>query len=588
MNKKLFNFLWTSIRSFKVLLIINIFLIMVTSVIFCIQPYIIKIILDRLADFTANNVFQLLAMPVMIYMSLEILVELIYSINDFIWLKIKPNLAKDLTVRLINKMMAHSFELYQNNLTGNLSNRIKDVISYTPELLEVITDSFLSTILTILVSIITLFYIKKVFALLLILWTITFFFIATRLSNRISELSVVSAQRKTKIIGYIVDFISNISVFMLFSGKKTEEKILHDITDKFVKSDQTRDKFMIKAFAVQRIVFILYQLISIYILILGLKNGTNTIGDFGLILNINLNLVHEMWFITEDMGDFSKQVGNIIQGLEVALQPVSISDKPKAKQLQVTSGEIKFQNVYFYYENKTPLFEDLSITIPAKQKIGLVGYSGSGKSSFIKLLLRFFEPSSGAIYIDNQDIVEVKQDSLRANISLVPQDTMLFHRTIMENIRYAKPDATDEEVIEASKKGSAHEFITNLPEAYSTIVGERGAGLSGGQRQRIAISRAILKDAPILILDEATSSIDTLTEANLQRAVQKFSDDKTTIIITHRLNILLDLDRVLVFDKGKIVQDGSHHQLINEEGLYKILWNSQIDGYLPEQKISLS
>ncbi|WP_291398139.1 ATP-binding cassette domain-containing protein [Acinetobacter sp.] len=230
------------------------------------------------------------------------------------------------------------------------------------------------------------------------------------------------------------------------------------------------------------------------------------------------------------------------------------------------------------------LFFKINLSNTAGQKVGLVGYSGGGKSTFVNLILRLYDVTDGAILIDGQDIRDVTQDSLRENIAMIPQDPSLFHRSLMENIRYGRADSTDEEVIEAAKKAHAHEFISALPQGYDSLVGERGVKLSGGQRQRIAIARAILKNAPILILDEATSQLDSVTESLIQESLWELMQNKTTIVIAHRLSTLLHMDRILVFDKGKIVEDGTHSELLAKAGLYKTLWDAQVGGFLGDEK----
>lgn len=252
--------------------------------------------------------------------------------------------------------------------------------------------------------------------------------------------------------------------------------------------------------------------------------------------------------------------------------------------MNCTRGKIVFDRVKFHYKGTEPLFRDKSVEIAAGQKVGLVGYSGGGKTTFANLILRLYNVTGGAILIDGQDIREVTQDSLRENIAMIPQDTSLFHRSLTENIRYGRINATDDEVIEAAKKAHAHEFISRLPQGYDSLVGERGIKLSGGQRQRIAIARAILKNAPILILDEATSQLDSVTENLIQESLRELMQNKTAIVIAHRLSTLLYMDRILVFDKGRIVADGSHDELLARGRLYKNLWNAQVGGFLPDRK----
>jgi ATP-binding cassette subfamily B protein len=301
-------------------------------------------------------------------------------------------------------------------------------------------------------------------------------------------------------------------------------------------------------------------------------------------LTINIAIVNFFWELAKDFSEFSKHLGKITQALRMTTLPHEIKDKPDAKVLTVTSGVIVFDKVRFHYKGADPLFHNKSVTIKAGQKVGLVGYSGSGKSTFVNLILRLFEVTEGRILIDGQDIRDVTQDSLRQAITMIPQDPMLFHRTLMENIRYGRMEATDEEVHAAAKQAHAHEFILSLPDQYQSLVGERGVKISGGQRQRIAIARAALKNAQILILDEATSHLDSITEAEIQDSLWPLMEGKTSIIIAHRLSTLLYMDRILVFDRGKIVQDGSHEQLLEKDGLYKTLWDTQVGGFLPEQE----
>ena len=340
-----------------------------------------------------------------------------------------------------------------------------------------------------------------------------------------------------------------------------------------------------KIFAFQGISFVIYQAICLALLIIGFKHGTITPGDFALVLTINFSTIQILWSFSRDLIKFSELFSYVTQGLNVILAPIEIQDKPNAQPLVVQNGEIIFDQVQFQYKDSELLFKNKSIIIQPGQKIGLVGYSGSGKSTLVNLILRLFDVTAGRITIDTQDLRDVTQNSLRESIGMIPQDPSLFHRTIMENIRYGKRDASDEQVVMAAQHAHAHEFIQALPEGYNAMVGERGVKLSGGQRQRIAIARAFLKNAPILILDEATSQLDSVTESYIQKSLWQLMQGKTTIVIAHRLSTLLEMDRILVFDNGRIVQDGTHPELLAQGGLYATLWNAQVGGFLPEKEI---
>jgi ATP-binding cassette subfamily B protein len=303
-------------------------------------------------------------------------------------------------------------------------------------------------------------------------------------------------------------------------------------------------------------------------------------GDFALVLTIIFSITDAIWSFSGDYMELAEIIGTCNQALSIVAKDHRVKDKIFAKDLIVNRGRIVFNNVNFKYNKSDYLFQNKSIVIEQGEKIGLVGYSGSGKSTFVNLILRLYDVYSGAIIIDNQNIADVTQESLRKNIAFVQQDSLLFHRSLMENIRYGRPNANDEEVIIAAKAAKAHDFIIQTEHGYETLVGEQGVKLSGGQRQRIAIARAILKKAPILILDEATSSLDSVTENIIQNSLSELMQDKTTIVIAHRLSTLLGMDRILVFSNGKIIQDGSHRKLLSEAGLYKILWNTQVDGFI--------
>jgi ATP-binding cassette subfamily B protein len=280
---------------------------------------------------------------------------------------------------------------------------------------------------------------------------------------------------------------------------------------------------------------------------------------------------------------FIRESASVNEALSLITIGYDVKDKSAAYRLVVNKGEIIFKNITFNYHQGKKIFNNFNVTINPGQKIGLVGFSGSGKSTFVNLLLRFYDVAKGQIFIDNQNIAEVSQDSLREQIAMIPQEPTLFHRTIKDNILYGKLNASDEEILTAAKLAHCHEFIMELPEGYNTLVGERGIKLSGGQKQRIAIARAILKNAPILILDEATSSLDSVTEKYIQESLQELMFNKTTIVIAHRLSTLADMDRILVFNNGRIVEDGTATELLSNEGHFATLWQMQKDGFLAEE-----
>ena len=310
--------------------------------------------------------------------------------------------------------------------------------------------------------------------------------------------------------------------------------------------------------------------------------GKIGVGDFVMATSMALLLITEARNLSRRFLEFFEFIGNVANGVNTLIRPHELIDAPDARPVKISRGEIEFRNVGFAYTPDRKIFDFLNVKIPAGQRVGLVGLSGSGKSTFVSLILRMHDPQAGQILIDGVDIRAFTQDSLHSQLSLIPQDPSLFHRSLMENIRYGRLEASDAEVVEAACRAHAHEFISRIPEQYESQVGERGIKLSGGQRQRIAIARVILKDAPVLILDEATSSLDSITEKIIQDSLNVVMKGKTVIVVAHRLSTIAHLDRILVFHEGCLIEDGSPAELVARRGAYYRLWSRQADGFLGE------
>jgi ATP-binding cassette subfamily B protein len=385
------------------------------------------------------------------------------------------------------------------------------------------------------------------------------------------------------ITGRVVDSLSNILSVRLFAREAGEKQSLQKTLGEAVKAEQKLEWAYFWLWFSYGYSFFIVLSLNLYFLIKGRAEGWITVGDFALVLTLNIAIVDFFWRLTQEFSQFSQSLGRVKQALRTIMVTPEIQDKSNAMPLIVTKGEILFDCIQFHYKDSEPLFQNKSVKIKPGQKVGLVGYSGSGKTTFVSLILRLFDVTSGCILIDGQDIRDVTQDSLHEAVGMIPQDPTLFHRSLMENIHYGRPEATEDEVVEAAKRAHAHEFIIQLPQTYASLVGERGVKLSGGQRQRIGIARAILKNAPILILDEATSQLDSVTEGFIQESLWEIMQDKTSIVIAHRLSTLLHMDRILVFDRGKIVEDGTHQELLTKAGLYKTLWDAQVGGFLPDK-----
>ncbi len=541
------------------------------------RPYLIKIILNRAQSVESNAVFESLLWPAIFYIATSILMLVVFRLHDYIRLKFIPNIKKQIGLNLMDRMMDHSHNLYINSFSGNISNKINDIIISIPAIIQMFIDRFFSYVLALMLAIYTLYYVNPIFSLAMFIWAFLFLAFSIILLYKARRISKQCASTRSHVFGQIVDIITNIMNVRLFLGKKNEEQFLNNSFSKSVKAEQNLDYFFLVAHTIQSGLFIFLQAFCLYMLIYGLKKHSITPGDFALVLTLNISISECLWSLSRDFREFSNLIGNATRALEFIQSPIEIKNIPNSKDLVIKKGKISFEKIHFSYQDAEPLFVNKSLIIQAGQKVGLVGLSGSGKSSFINLILRLFEPNRGNILIDGQCINNVTLESLRNAIGNIPQNISLFHRSIMDNIRYGKHNATNEEVIEAAKKACAHDFIMQLPRKYDSLVGEAGVKLSGGQCQRIVIARAILKNAPIFILDEATSQLDFITEQNIQKTLYNLMENKTTIVIAHRLSTLLHMDRILVFEKGRIIEDGTHKELISINGIYKSLWSAQND-----------
>ncbi|HEV8601679.1 MAG TPA: ABC transporter ATP-binding protein, partial [Patescibacteria group bacterium] len=332
--------------------------------------------------------------------------------------------------------------------------------------------------------------------------------------------------------------------------------------------------------AVQGGLFVLLEFILLFMAVKFWQQGKLTLGDFALLEGFMVQMFGQLWDMGKHIKNIYSRLGDAEEMTTILTTEHEIKDAVGATELTVPKGQIEFLNVTFGYHNKRNVFDHFNLTIKAGERVALIGPSGGGKTTVVKLLFRFFDIQGGKITIDGQDISQVSQESLRAGLALVPQEPILFHRSLYDNIAYGNPGAAKEDVIRAAKLAHCHEFITKFPEQYETFVGERGVKLSGGERQRVAIARAILKNAPILVLDEATSSLDSESEFYIQDALKNLMINKTTIVIAHRLSTIMQMDRIIVIDKGKVTEEGKHAELLKvNQGTYQKLWHIQAGGF---------
>lgn len=422
----------------------------------------------------------------------------------------------------------------------------------------------------------------------MLVWLVCYVFLQLYFIPKLKSVSAEQADARSTMTGRVVDSYSNISTVKLFSHHQREADYAKEGMDGFL---QTVYKQMRLVTKLNVGVQLCNYLLTFSVAALSIWLWTDSIisvGAIAIAVSLALRINGMSQWIMWEISTLFENIGMVNDGMKTLSQPIDIQDKQEAKVLTVSQGAIQYQAVNFHYgKQDEKVIENLSLSIKPGEKIGLVGRSGAGKSTIVNLLMRFHDIESGQILIDGQDISQVKQDSLRAQIGMVTQDTSLLHRTVRENLLYGRPDATEEDMLAAAKKAEAHEFIQTLSDpfgntGYDAMVGERGIKLSGGQRQRIAIARVLLKDAPLLVLDEATSALDSEVEAAIQDSLYKLMQGKTVIAIAHRLSTIAAMDRLIVLDKGQIVEQGRHDELIQNGGIYASLWAHQTGGFLAE------
>ena len=539
--------------------------------------YIFKLIIDAIEQADMNKaMFWGLTFPVAMFF-----VQVFYRLSGYCgayWTNKSIKTAND---TLVGYLLKHSHNFYINRFAGSISSKVGNVHNAFSDIVPDFLWGFLSSVITLIVTLLYIFQVNNVAAGLFLFLLIILFFLNKKLAPKKAQLSKESAEARTLLTGKIVDVFANAATVRQYVQNKSEYANIQTLTTNKFKAGIKSWLYSEKLVLLNSVVLVLFSIAIFWLLVTRWSQGEITAGDFILVMSLIFNITGSLLFIGRAFNDMSRVAGEMKEGLDDILLPHDIVDVPHAKSLKANSGEILWDKVNFSFD-MNQVFKDFTLTIPAEQRIGLVGSSGAGKTTFVSLMLRQHELSGGKIMIDGQDISQVKQDSLRGAIALVPQEPSLFHRTIRENIAYAKPNASLAEVILAAKKAQAHEFIAKLPLGYETIVGERGIKLSGGQKQRVAIARAILKNAPILILDEATSALDSESEHEIQKALHLLMAGKTVIAIAHRLSTLREMDRIIVLENGKIIEDGSHEALLASGGHYASLWSHQAGGFIVE------
>ena len=498
---------------------------------------------------------------------------------------ILPNFGTLIRWRAHKHVLRQSVGWFENDFAGRIANRIMQTPPAAGEAVFQVFDAITFSLAYVIGSAILLANADPRLALPLVIWLGLYAMLVVWTVKRVGPASQASSDARSTVTGRVVDAYTNIHSVKMFSHGPQEMDYAKDAIENARTTFQTE----MRIFTIMDVTLVMLN----GLLIIGVVGGAIWLWSVGeasvgivaattaLVLRLNAMTAWIMWALTS----FFRQLGVVKEGMETIAQPITLVDQVDAQPLKFDEGRIEIDQLTHHYGRQTGGLDTVSLQIEPGQKIGLIGRSGAGKSTFVKLLLRFYDADSGRILIDDQDIAKVTQDSLRAQIGMVQQDSSLLHRSVRDNIRYGRTDATEEEVIAAAKQAEAHEFILDLADAegregYDAQVGERGVKLSGGQRQRITLARVMLKDAPILLLDEATSALDSEVEAAIQETLYGMMAGKTVIAIAHRLSTIAQMDRILVLDKGRIVEDGTHDALLSKGGLYADFWARQSGGFL--------
>lgn len=585
--KRTLHYYWLATKKSKFLFAATL---ITTPIVVIFRSVIFPLLLANIVGEAATNpskeyIFQNLVPQAIIIIVLQLLISVVVGgIRVWVCWKMEIFSMYYLANISFDAISAQSMQFHSDRFSGSLVSQTNKFVNAYERFVDSIVWNASPVILTTIAALAVLYFRAPIFAAGMTILIILYVTIAYIWFKKIKPLHEKCASTENKQTGQLADSISNIASVKSYAREKYESKryaeyskAVADALKKLLYAHTKRDGLF-------GLIYIGFSAIALAVLLAGQAWLGMDFALLYLVVSYATEISNQLWDLNNIFKDFNRVFGDAKEMTEILDLPDDVVDLPDATKLEIKSAKIDFDQITFKHKDaKAPIFENFSLEINPGERVGLVGVSGSGKTTLTKLLLRFADVDSGEIAIDDQDIKHVTQESLRENIAYVPQETALFHRSIAENIAYGKPNATKEEVIKAAKLANADEFIKDLPDGYNTLVGERGVKLSGGQRQRVAIARAILKDAPVLVLDEATSALDSESEALIQGALKELIKNRTSIVIAHRLSTVMDLDRIIVLKDGKIVESGSHAELLKNGGAYAHLWSRQSGAFLDEE-----
>lgn len=546
-----------------------------------VAPIFYKHIFDLLSNnIPSTSAVSELTYTILVILALNGISWLSYRVFSFSIVHLQVGIMNRLRQKSFEYVIGHSYTFFNNTFSGSLVQKINRFMRS----FERVTDRLFSEIIPLLVKVIgiaiVLWFTAPVFTYAVIIWMVIFFILSTIFARWKIPYDIRSAEVESRATAALADSLSNHATIQTFS------RFSHE-ADLFGEANSTHTKALARKWNVSNIIDatqaflnVAIEFVIFYIAIKYWGMGVVSVGTFILIQMYIVGLMNNFWGWSRILRDLYEAFADAKEMVEILKLSHGIKDLPSAKALKVNAGSVDLTDVHFSFSTTNPVLSGINLHVKPGERIGLVGPSGAGKSTLVRLLLRLYDIQRGSISIDGQNIKDVTQISLREAISFVPQDPILFHRSLKDNIRYGKTDASDEDIIRAAKLAHCHEFIETFPSGYDTFVGERGVKLSGGERQRVAIARAILKNAPILILDEATSSLDSHSEMLIQDALENLMKGKTVMVIAHRLSTIRKMNRIVVIEHGKIIEEGSHDELVANNGLYSRLWSLQSQGFI--------
>lgn len=551
-------------------------------------------LLEIVASWYSKKLFDTLSADLPPALAGALLVNIVVALYGFIsmaeWIghrlwgfantMFEAQVMRDLENTAFANLMHHSYKFFADNFTGSLVRKVRRLSRSFEEVADNFEDKLLSLAVAIIGVLGVLFYRHPVLGLLLSVWVIFFVFLYYRIALWKMKYDLQRAEKDSETTGVLSDALMNIVTIKLFSQEESEKLRFAKVLDEFTNIRLFSWRVNVVTDAIQGGLMLIINFALMYTAVRLWQEGRISVGDFALIQGVLMVLFHRIWDFGRVVRKMYESFADASEMVEIMEMPYEVKDAPGALPIAVNKGAIGFKGVGFNFRGTRKILDGFNLSIAAGEKIALVGPSGAGKTTVVSLLLRFHDVAEGGIFIDGQNIALVTQESLRRSIALVPQEPILFHRALKENIRYGRPDATDKMVVEAAMQANCHQFISGFPDGYDTYVGERGVKLSGGERQRVAIARAILAATPILILDEATSSLDSEVESLIQEAMKNLMRKKTAVVIAHRLSTIVQMDRIVVIDEGRIVEMGKHEELLTHDGIYKRLWTLQAERFI--------